>query len=140
MITEPFDPSFLTVPMGLCVLSIHEVTYTNGTLARLVYLLYFRYKFKADNSGTHWWHSHTGLQLGDGLHGPFIVRDPPATTPGQALYDTDTEEHVMMVSAWSDQGEIMRYMEEMQDQWRVPVPINGTHCYLYSLIPIDTSN
>ncbi|CAG5111667.1 Oidioi.mRNA.OKI2018_I69.chr2.g5947.t1.cds [Oikopleura dioica] len=33
----------------------------------------FTYVINADNSGTHWYHSHKGLQRADGLHGAFIV-------------------------------------------------------------------
>lgn len=33
----------------------------------------FRYKFKAEPAGTLWYHSHTGMQFGDGLRGPMIV-------------------------------------------------------------------
>ena len=28
---------------------------------------------RADNSGTHWYHSHYGLQRADGLHGAFVI-------------------------------------------------------------------
>ena len=36
----------------------------------------FTYIVKADNSGTHWWHSHAGTQRLDGLFGPLIVLEP----------------------------------------------------------------
>ena len=34
----------------------------------------FRYKFQAAPAGTFWYHSHTGAQLSDGMHGPLIVQ------------------------------------------------------------------
>ena len=34
----------------------------------------FRYNFTANNSGTHWWHGHTGFHRADGLFGALIVR------------------------------------------------------------------
>ena len=36
----------------------------------------FTYIVRADNSGTHWWHSHAGSQRLDGLFGPLIVLEP----------------------------------------------------------------
>lgn len=35
----------------------------------------FIYKFRANPHGTFWFHSHTGLQYGDGLIGPLIIYD-----------------------------------------------------------------
>ena len=34
------------------------------------------YTFAASPSGTHFYHSHAGLEYGDGLAGAFVVRDP----------------------------------------------------------------
>ena len=34
------------------------------------------YEFRAWPPGTHWYHSHAALQVGDGLRGMFIVEDP----------------------------------------------------------------
>jgi multicopper oxidase len=41
----------------------------------------FVYEFQATPAGTHWYHSHVGVQYGDGLFGPLIVeeRTPLAT-------------------------------------------------------------
>jgi FtsP/CotA-like multicopper oxidase with cupredoxin domain len=33
----------------------------------------FTYLVRADNSGTHWWHSHSNAQRLDGLFGPLII-------------------------------------------------------------------
>jgi len=38
----------------------------------------FRYRFKAEPAGTHWYHAHTGLQYADGLRGALIVEDGTA--------------------------------------------------------------
>ena len=38
----------------------------------------FRYIFKASPSGTHWYHSHTGVQRSDGLFGALIIRERPS--------------------------------------------------------------
>jgi FtsP/CotA-like multicopper oxidase with cupredoxin domain len=53
----------------------------------------FVYEFKATPAGTHWYHSHTGVQYGDGLFGPLIVEE---RTP-IAKYDRDA---VLMISDW----------------------------------------
>ena len=36
----------------------------------------FVYEFKATPAGTHWYHSHAGVQYSDGLFGPLIVDEP----------------------------------------------------------------
>jgi len=58
------------------------------------------YIFTANPHGTHWWHSHNGLQRGDGLAGPIIVRQPSQVDVHSRLYDTDTNKHIVMVTDW----------------------------------------
>jgi len=53
----------------------------------------FLYEFKATPAGTHWYHSHVGVQYGNGLFGPLIVEEP---TP-IAKYDRD---ETLMVNDW----------------------------------------
>ena len=36
----------------------------------------FTYVVRADNSGTHWWHAHSGIARLDGLFGPLVVLEP----------------------------------------------------------------
>ncbi|XP_017843672.2 uncharacterized protein LOC108600530 isoform X2 [Drosophila busckii] len=60
----------------------------------------FRYTFPADNSGTHFWHSHTGMQRGDGVFGALIIRRPKSSDPHGGLYDFDLSEHVLVVQDW----------------------------------------
>ncbi|XP_054084101.1 uncharacterized protein LOC105219789 [Zeugodacus cucurbitae] len=60
----------------------------------------FRYRFRADNAGTHFWHSHTGMQRGDGVFGALIVRRPRATEAHAHLYDFDLSEHKMILQDW----------------------------------------
>lgn len=59
----------------------------------------FRYNFNAENAGTHFWHSHLGMQRGDGLFGALIVRNPEE--PHENLYDFDTSEHIMITNDWT---------------------------------------
>lgn len=53
----------------------------------------FLYEFKAEPAGTHWYHSHVGVQYGNGLFGPLIVEEK---TP-IAAYD---REEVILLNDW----------------------------------------
>nr|BAJ83487.1 laccase 2 [Riptortus pedestris] len=59
----------------------------------------FRYQWVA-NSGTHFWHAHTGLQKLDGIYGSIVVRQAPSLDPNSHLYDYDLTTHVMLLSDW----------------------------------------
>ncbi|KAL1465394.1 hypothetical protein WDU94_004972 [Cyamophila willieti] len=61
----------------------------------------FRYRFQADSPGTHFWHSHTGSQRGDGAFGAFIIRKPLTREKHAHLYDHDLPEHIMEITDWS---------------------------------------
>lgn len=69
----------------------------------------FRYQWTAGNSGTHFWHSHTGLQKIDGLYGSVIVRQPPNKDPNSNLYDYDLTTHVVLISDWMHEDAAERY-------------------------------
>lgn len=60
----------------------------------------FRYKFTADSEGTHWWHSHAGIQRSDGAFGALIVRQPKSKTPNVNLYEFDLSEHTIFIQDW----------------------------------------
>lgn len=64
----------------------------------------FRYTFKAMQSGTHFWHSHIGMQRADGLYGPLIVRTPKEVDRQGELFDYDLSEHTVTVIDW---GQVM---------------------------------
>jgi CopA family copper-resistance protein len=55
----------------------------------------FTYEFPVRQSGTYWWHSHSGLQEQIGHYGPMII-DPAGEDP--IAYD---REHVVVLSDWS---------------------------------------
>lgn len=62
----------------------------------------FRYEFPADVSGTHFWHSHIGMQRGDGAFGALIIKSPQITEQHAKLYDYDlTGEHVLLLQDWA---------------------------------------
>uniref|UniRef100_A0A1I8JPE7 Plastocyanin-like domain-containing protein n=1 Tax=Macrostomum lignano TaxID=282301 RepID=A0A1I8JPE7_9PLAT len=52
----------------------------------------------ASPAGTHYWHSHSGLQRSEGIFGPLVVRQ--AADPHAGLYDTDQPEHTLLLSDW----------------------------------------
>ena len=58
----------------------------------------FTYQFDAVQSGTYWYHSHSGYQEQTGLYGSIII-DPRGTDPVQ--YDRD---HIVLLSDWSDES------------------------------------
>ena len=55
----------------------------------------FVYEFPVRQSGTYWYHSHSGLQEQVGHYGPMII-DPAGADP--VAYD---REHVILLSDWS---------------------------------------
>jgi len=57
----------------------------------------FRYQFDVRQSGTYWYHSHSGFQEQTGAYGAIII-DPIEPAP----YSFDRE-HVVVLSDWSDE-------------------------------------
>ena len=57
----------------------------------------FEYQFDLNQSGTYWYHSHSGFQEPTGMYGAIII-DPKEPDP--VSYDRD---HVVMLSDWSDE-------------------------------------
>ncbi|XP_050391228.2 uncharacterized protein LOC126810253 isoform X2 [Patella vulgata] len=71
----------------------------------------FQYRFKAENAGTHYWHSHAGVQRADGIFGHLVVSQPPSREVHFSLYDEDLAEHTVMVNDWLNQLTIDRFAE-----------------------------
>ena len=57
----------------------------------------FIYRFPIIQSGTYWYHSHSGMQEQTGLYGPLILEP---RTRDSYVYDRD---YVVMLSDWSDE-------------------------------------
>ena len=57
----------------------------------------FRYRFPVTQSGTYWWHSHSGMQEQVGLHGALVLE--PA---GVEAHPADRE-HVILLADWTDE-------------------------------------
>lgn len=60
----------------------------------------FRYAFYARETGTQYYHSHTGLQRSNGCVGSLTVRDQH--DPNAELYDYDLSEHSVLLSDWNN--------------------------------------
>jgi CopA family copper-resistance protein len=56
------------------------------------------YRFKVRQSGTYWYHSHSGFQEQRGLYGPLVIE---AREPEPFTYD---REHVVMLTDWTDES------------------------------------
>ncbi|KAG5683781.1 hypothetical protein PVAND_013045 [Polypedilum vanderplanki] len=66
------------------------------TQCPIPYFSQYRYIFKADDAGTHFYHSHSGNQKADGIHGALIVREPK----NNKFYDFDLPQHIIFTSDW----------------------------------------
>ena len=58
----------------------------------------FTYRFPLTQSGTYWYHSHSGFQEQTGMYGAIVI-DPREADP--VAYDRD---YVVMLSDWSDES------------------------------------
>ena len=67
----------------------------------------FRYQFGADNSGTHFYHSHISTHMLDGQYGSLIIKDPPSENPFYNLYDEDKD--VIFLSDWLHEFSVERF-------------------------------
>ncbi|PAJ71886.1 copper resistance protein CopA [Pseudoalteromonas sp. NBT06-2] len=56
----------------------------------------FTYKFKLQQSGTYWYHSHSGFQEMTGMYGALIIE------PKEKDIITSDNEHVIQLSDWTD--------------------------------------
>jgi len=60
----------------------------------------FTYRFPVRQSGTYWYHSHSGFQEQSGLYGPIVIE--PRAGYAQA-FDRD---YVVLLSDWSDESPV----------------------------------
>ncbi len=81
----------------------------------------FEYKFKIHQSGTYWYHSHSGFQEQTGVYGAIVVlpKDPDPVS-----YD---REHVIVLSDWSDEKpeNIYKKLKKMSDYYNFRERTNG---------------
>ncbi len=73
----------------------------------------FQYRFPVKQSGTYWYHSHSGLQEQSGVYGPLVIH---AEAPEPIHYDRD---YVVMLSDWTfeDPHDVMSKLKKMSDYY-----------------------
>lgn len=69
----------------------------------------FTYQFKVQQSGTYWYHSHSGMQEATGVYGAIII-DPAQDDPIRADRD-----YVVQLSDWTDEDP-MRVLAKLKMQ------------------------
>jgi FtsP/CotA-like multicopper oxidase with cupredoxin domain len=58
----------------------------------------YTYRFQVRQSGTYWYHSHSGFQEQRGIYGPLVI-DPRESDPVRS-----DREHVILLSDWTDES------------------------------------
>ena len=72
------------------------------------------YKFPLKQSGTYWYHSHTGLQEQRGLYGAFVIE------PKKKKYKYD-HNLILVLSDWTDEdpNEVMRTLKRGSEWYSI---------------------
>lgn len=81
----------------------------------------FLYNFTVTQSGTYWYHSHSGAQYGDGLRGLFVIEDED----DDLVYD---EEVTLTVSDWyhEEYGSLTKlFLSRYNPTGAEPVPLSS---------------
>ena len=69
----------------------------------------FTYRFKVQQSGTYWYHSHSGMQEATGVYGAIII------DPAQSDSIRADREYVVQLSDWTDEDP-MRVLAKLKTQ------------------------
>ena len=109
----------------------------------------FTYVFQANQSGTHWYHSHSGAQRTEGLFGALIIKEEPSqlsqlitgiadaqiTAAGGANFEDQPESHTLSLLDWQKENSIdlftqihssIRYFDENEPPNDETMPIPRT--------------
>ncbi|MEO7066223.1 MAG: copper resistance system multicopper oxidase [Rhodanobacter sp.] len=78
----------------------------------------FLYQFKLRQSGTYWYHSHSGFQEQTGLYGALVVE------PAQADRNPADRDYVVMLSDWTDEdpNRIFSKLKKQSDYYNFAQP------------------
>ena len=73
----------------------------------------YTYRFDVRQSGTYWYHSHSGFQEQRGVYGPLVI-DP--REPDPIAFD---REHVILLSDWTDENpeRVFRKLKKQSDYY-----------------------
>ena len=82
----------------------------------------YDYRFTVKQSGTYWYHSHSGFQEQLGVYGPLVV---DAREPEPFHYD---REHVVMLTDWTDESadRVFRKLKKQSDYYNFRQRTVGT--------------
>jgi CopA family copper-resistance protein len=81
----------------------------------------YTYHFQVRQSGTYWYHSHSGFQEQTGLYGPLVIEP---REPEPFAYDRD---HVVMLSDWTDRDphDLYLLLKRQSDYFNFQKPTLG---------------
>src|SRR3989344_30844 len=81
----------------------------------------FVYRFKVQQTGTYWYHSHAGMQEQTGMYGAIII-DPAGTDPIRADRD-----YIVQLSDWTDENphHVMSKLKMQSDYYNFNQPTVG---------------
>ena len=73
----------------------------------------YRYQFTVKQSGTYWYHSHSGFQEQQGVYGPLVIEP---REPDPVSFD---REHVVMLTDWTDERpeRVFRKLKKQSDYY-----------------------
>jgi CopA family copper-resistance protein len=73
----------------------------------------YTYRFDVTQSGTYWYHSHSGFQEQRGVYGPLVI-DPREPDPVAS-----DREHVILLSDWTDENpeRVFRKLKKQSDYY-----------------------
>lgn len=79
----------------------------------------FTYTFRAQQHGTHIWHSHSGVQRSNGVYGALIVRQLDKDNVHVDLYDHDLPEHTILLSDWTQSDGQFSFLQTYHTNTRI---------------------
>jgi CopA family copper-resistance protein len=81
----------------------------------------YTYRFALQQSGTYWYHAHSGFQEQSGLYGPLVIEP---RTPDPFAYD---REHTVLFSDWTDRdpAALYRLLKRHSDYFNYQKPTVG---------------
>jgi CopA family copper-resistance protein len=81
----------------------------------------FVYQFDVRQSGTYWYHSHSGFQEQTGLYGAIVIEP---RQPAPYTYDHD---YVVMLTDWTDEDptQVFKHLKQMGDYYNYVKPTLG---------------
>lgn len=79
------------------------------------------YKFPVVQTGTYWYHSHSGLQEQQGMYGALVFNKRASTQANNGPHKAAHKEYTLVLSEWSDErpGQIQRRLRTGNDWYAI---------------------